>query len=161
LTRWGGLRSKMPITFWTSAVGVLSLSGVPLFSGFWSKDLVIESTLEAGNTVVYLLVVAASVLTVTYSLRWLYKVFLAPPKGHASEHAHESPPVMTVPLIILAALSVAVGVTGPFFEENFHHYLGLHGEVKTGLTTYLTSAAVLLTGRGPRIRVLSGRGVKP
>jgi NADH-quinone oxidoreductase subunit L len=148
LDEMGGLRSKMPITFWTSAVGVLSLSGVPLFSGFWSKDLVIESTLEAGNTVVYLLVVAASVLTVTYSLRWLYKVFLAPPKGHASEHAHESPPVMTVPLIILAALSVAVGVTGPFFEENFHHYLGLHGEVKTGLTTYLTSAAVLLTGAG-------------
>jgi len=148
LDEMGGLRSKMPVTFWTSTVGVLSLSGVPLFSGFWSKDLIIESTLEAGNIAVFLLVVGASVLTVTYSLRWLYKVFLAPPKSHVSEHAHESPAVMTVPLIILAALSVGIGVTGPFFEENFHHYLGLHGEVETGLMTYLASAAVLLTGAG-------------
>ncbi|MCS7129747.1 MAG: hypothetical protein NZ919_03825, partial [Candidatus Caldarchaeum sp.] len=147
LDEMGGLRAKMPITFWTSAVGVLSLSGVPLFSGFWSKDLVIESTLQAGNLVVYLLITGASILTVAYSLRWLYKVFLAPPTEH-TEHAHEAPPVMTIPLIILAAASVAIGVSGPMFEEQLHHYMGLHGKVSTSLTTYATSAAILAVGGG-------------
>ncbi|MDW7978807.1 MAG: proton-conducting transporter membrane subunit, partial [Candidatus Caldarchaeum sp.] len=147
LDEMGGLRAKMPITFWTSAVGVLSLSGVPLLSGFWSKDLVIESTLQAGNVVVFLLITGASILTVAYSLRWLYKVFLAPPTKH-TEHAHEAPPVMTIPLIILAAASVAIGVSGPLFEEQLHHYLGLHGKVSTSLTTYATSAAILAVGGG-------------
>ncbi len=147
LDEMGGLRAKMPITFWTSTVGVLSLSGVPLFSGFWSKDIVIESALDAGNLVVFLFMVGASVLTVTYSLRWLYKVFLAPPTHHV-EHAHEAPYVMTVPLMILAAMSVAIGVTGPFFEEMFHGYLGVHAEVSTSILTYATSAAIIASGAG-------------
>ncbi|MEM2095441.1 MAG: NADH-quinone oxidoreductase subunit L [Candidatus Caldarchaeum sp.] len=145
LDEMGGLRTKMPITFWTSAVGVLSLAGVPLFSGFWSKDLVIESSLQAGSMLVFLLITGASILTVAYSVRWLYKVFLAPPTHH-TEHAHEAPPVMTIPLIVLAAASLAVGITGPFFEEELHHYLGLHGKFSTSLATYAASAVILATG---------------
>jgi NADH-quinone oxidoreductase subunit L len=148
LDEMGGLRKSMPITFWTSTVGILSLSGVPLFSGFWSKDLVIESSLQALNIPVYLFITGASILTVAYSLRWLYKVFLAPPSNGHHNHVHEAPKVMTIPLIILAALSVFIGVTGPFFEEEFHHYLGLHGEIGVSLTTYASTAAILALGGG-------------
>ncbi|MEM4494482.1 MAG: NADH-quinone oxidoreductase subunit L [Candidatus Caldarchaeum sp.] len=148
LDEMGGLRQKMPITFWTSTVGVLSLSGVPLLSGFWSKDLVIESSLQALNIPVYLFITGASILTVAYSLRWLYKVFLAPASNSHHNHVHEAPNVMTIPLIVLAALSVFIGVTGPFFEEEFHHYLGLHGEIGVSLTTYASTAAILALGGG-------------
>ncbi|MCS7134139.1 MAG: hypothetical protein NZ921_05025, partial [Candidatus Caldarchaeum sp.] len=147
LDEMGGLRSKMPITFWTSTVGILSLSGVPLLSGFWSKDLVIESSLQSQNLIVFFFIAGASVLTVAYSLRWLYKVFLAPAHNHHN-HVHEAPKVMTIPLIILAALSVSIGVTGPFFEEEFHHYLGLHGKFSVSLPTYATTALVLAAGGG-------------
>ncbi|MEM0440509.1 MAG: NADH-quinone oxidoreductase subunit L [Candidatus Caldarchaeum sp.] len=148
LDEMGGLRNKMPITFWTSTVGVLSLAGVPLLSGFWSKDIIIESSLKSANYVVYLFIVGASVLTVAYSLRWLYKVFLAPSNHVHHNHVHEAPKVMTVPLIILAALSVIVGVTGLWFEEEFHHYLGLHGKFSVSPATYATTAAILAVGGG-------------
>ncbi|MEM3095388.1 MAG: NADH-quinone oxidoreductase subunit L [Nitrososphaerota archaeon] len=147
LDEMGGLRKYMPITFWTSVVGVLSLAGLPPFSGFWSKDIVIESTLEAGNTAVFLLMVSTSVLTFIYGLRWLYKVFLAQPAHHHHE-VREAPKIMTIPLIILAALSVGIGVTGPIFETAFTSYLGLKHHTETSPITYLTSAAVLATGGG-------------
>ncbi|MDW8084000.1 MAG: NADH-quinone oxidoreductase subunit L [Candidatus Caldarchaeum sp.] len=147
LDEMGGLRNKMPITFWTSTIGILSLSGVPLLSGFWSKDLVIESSLQSQNIAVFLFIAGASVLTVAYSLRWLYKVFLAPSHNH-HDHVHEAPKVMTIPLIILASLSVVIGVTGPIFEEQLHEYLGVHGKFSVSLTTYATTAFVLAAGGG-------------
>ena len=147
LDEMGGLRRHMPVTFWTSLIGVLSLAGLPPLSGFWSKDIIIESTLEVGNTIVYLLVVSTSVLTFIYGLRWLYKVFLAPPAHHHHE-VHEAPKIMTIPLIILAALSIGIGVTGPVFEPLFESYLGLEHHVKVSPLTYLTSAVVLAAGGG-------------
>ncbi|MCS7136694.1 MAG: NADH-quinone oxidoreductase subunit L [Nitrososphaerota archaeon] len=137
----GGLARKMPLTFIASLFGAFALSGIPPFSGFFSKDLIIEASLEAGNAVVYLFVVFTSILTVTYIMRWIYKIFLAPPRLESS-HAHEAPKVMTVPLIILAALSLFAG----FFEEPFVSYMGLHHHFKPSLSAYATSAIVLVSG---------------
>ncbi|MEM2910832.1 MAG: NADH-quinone oxidoreductase subunit L [Nitrososphaerota archaeon] len=137
----GGLARKMPLTFFASLFGALALSGIPPFSGFFSKDLIVEASLEAGNTVVYLLIVLTSILTVTYIMRWVYKVFLASPSPESS-HAHEAPKVMTVPLIILAILSLLAG----FFEENFMNYIGLHHHFRPSPTAYATSAIILVSG---------------
>ncbi|MEM2058794.1 MAG: hypothetical protein QXO76_11170, partial [Thermoproteota archaeon] len=115
--------------------------GIPPFSGFFSKDLIIEATIESGNVVIYLLVVFTSILTVTYTMRWIYKIFLAPPSLESS-HTHEAPKVMTVPLLILAALSLLTG----FFEEPFMSYIGLHYHFKPSLPAYATSAIILVFG---------------
>jgi len=160
LDEMGGLRRYMPITFWTSLIGVLSLAGLPPLSGFWSKDVIIESTLEAGNILIYLLVVSTSVLTFIYGLRWLYKVFLAPPSHHHHE-VHEAPRIMTIPLIILAALSVGIGVTGPLFEPVFTSYLGLEHHVEVSPLTYLTSAIVLAAGGGVGYLFFIGGRIRP
>ncbi len=157
LDEMGGLRRYMPITFWTSLIGVLALSGVPPLSGFWSKDILIESALEAGNIPVYLLMVGASILTFIYSLRWLYKVFLAPPSPHIAEHgAHEAPKVMTIPLIILAGLTLVVG----FFEPLLGDYTGIH-VAGPSMLTYLSSAAILLVGGGVGYLFYIGGMVRP
>ncbi|MEM0456755.1 MAG: NADH-quinone oxidoreductase subunit L [Nitrososphaerota archaeon] len=137
----GGLARKMPLTFIASLFGALALSGIPPFSGFFSKDLIIEATIESGNVVIYLLVVFTSILTVTYTMRWIYKIFLAPPSLESS-HTHEAPKVMTVPLLILAALSLLTG----FFEEPFMSYIGLHYHFKPSLPAYATSAIILVFG---------------
>jgi NADH-quinone oxidoreductase subunit L len=160
LDEMGGLRRYMPITFWTSLIGVLSLAGLPPLSGFWSKDVIIESTLEAGNILIYLLVVSTSVLTFIYGLRWLYKVFLAPPSHHHHE-VREAPRIMTIPLIILAALSVGIGVTGPLFEPVFTSYLGLEHHVEVSPLTYLTSAIVLAAGGGVGYLFFIGGRIRP
>lgn len=137
----GGLARRMPLTFAASLFGALALSGVPPFSGFFSKDLIIEASLEAGNTVVYLLVVFTSILTVAYIMRWVYKIFLSPP-GPSSSHAREAPKVMTVPLIVLAGLSLLVGL----FEEQFAGYVGLHNHFGPSPAAYATSAVILASG---------------
>jgi NADH-quinone oxidoreductase subunit L len=156
----GGLRKHMPITFWTSLIGVLSLAGLPPLSGFWSKDIVIQSTLEAGNTPIYLLVVATSILTFVYGLRWIYKVFLAPPAIHHHE-VHEAPKVMTIPLIILAALSAGIGLAGPVFEPLFGEYLGLVHHIEVSPPTYLTSGLVLTLGGSLGYLFYLGGRVRP
>lgn len=141
IDRMGGLARKMPLTFIASLFGALALSGIPPFSGFFSKDLIIEAALEISNAVIYLLIVLTSILTVTYIMRWIYKIFLASSNPESS-HAHEAPKVMTIPLLILAALSLLVG----FFEEPFTSYFGLHHHFKPSLLTYATSAAILIFG---------------
>jgi len=162
LDEMGGLRRYMPITFWTSLIGVLSLSGVPPFSGFWSKDVLIESAVASGNMIIYLLMVGASILTFLYSLRWLYKVFLASPSRHVGEHEpHEAPRVMTIPLIILAGLSVGIGVAGPFFEELFIGYMGVEHITGPSLVTYATTALILLVGGGVGYLFFIGGRIRP
>ena len=157
LDEMGGLKQYMPITFWTSLVGVLALSGVPPLSGFWSKDIIIEASVEAGHVVAYLFIVGASILTFIYSLRWLYKVFLAPPSHHVQHHhVHEAPPVMTIPLIILAALAAVVGFGEPFLAE----YFGIHPEGPT-IMTYISSAVILLVGGGVGYAFYIGGKINP
>lgn len=157
----GGLAKAMPITFSTSLVGALALAGVPPFSGFFSKDLIIEASLEAGILPVYLLITFASILTFIYILRWVYKVFLAPSShNHDQKHIHESPPVMTIPLIVLAIGASSSGIISEV-THSFPEYLGVHLHHSTSLTTLLTSAGIILSGAAIIYLVYFGRIVPP
>jgi len=104
----GGLRTRMPVTFWVYLAGAVALAGVPPLAGFWSKD---EILLEASklNMPVYILLTLAAILTAFYMGRQIFMVFFGQPRSAAAEHAEESPAVMTVPLVILALLSVFGG----------------------------------------------------
>lgn len=108
----GGLRKKMPITFWTFLIGTLALSGVPPFSGFWSKDAILASALEFGmNHPAYLWIFAVMLLsagiTAFYMFRLIFMTFTGDAKDQKKyDHAHESPITMTLPLVVLAVFSV-------------------------------------------------------
>jgi NADH-quinone oxidoreductase subunit L len=112
IRRMGALRSAMPITFLTYAVGMLALSGFPIFfSGFWSKDAIIGAahTWPVSKGPFVLLLIGA-LLTAFYMTRQVAYVFFGTWRGHG--HAHESPAVMTVPLSILAVFAIGLGVLG-------------------------------------------------
>lgn len=107
----GGLRKKLPITYWTFLIATLAISGVPFTSGFLSKDGILLATLAFGKLTGHWLIpiIAYSVagMTAFYMFRLIYLVFFGEPRNHHKyDHAHESPAVMTIPLIILSALSV-------------------------------------------------------
>jgi len=113
----GGLRRKLPITFWTMLIATLSISGVPfIFSGFWSKDAVLGSALGkamSGGSIHYYLLFAialiAAMITAFYMFRLIFLTFFGEPKNQEMyEHAHESPMSMAIPLIILAILSFPI-----------------------------------------------------
>ena len=130
----GGLYRPMKITALTMFIGALALAGIFPLSGFWSKDAVIEAALEAGDAVVYWLLVVTAFLTAFYIMRLWFNTFWgefrAPQmlkEHHHSEvkaHIHESPRVMTVPLMILAGVSVLLGFIMPLFKESFAKFLG-------------------------------------
>jgi NADH-quinone oxidoreductase subunit L len=105
----GGLRTRMPVTFWVYIIGAVALAGIPPLVGFWSKD---EILLEAEhlNMPVYILLTLAAILTAFYIGRQIWLVFFGKPRSEAADHAAESPPVMTVPLVILAAFSLIGGL---------------------------------------------------
>ena len=109
----GGLRRKMPITFWTFLIGGLALSGFPLMTaGFWSKDEILADAFGHGHWAVFLTLAAAAFLTAFYTMRQITLTFLGEPRTKEAEHAQETPWTMTVPLIILAIFAVAYGWVG-------------------------------------------------
>jgi NADH-quinone oxidoreductase subunit L len=108
----GNLRKKMPITFWTFLVGALALSACPPFSGFYSKDSIIGQALDRHNYLLYADGLFIALLTVFYTFRLFFVVFLNKEKSDAAKHAHESAPVMTLPLVILAVFALIGGVIG-------------------------------------------------
>jgi NADH-quinone oxidoreductase subunit L len=118
----GGLRSKMPKTFATFVIATLALAGVPFFSGAFSKEMIVEHAIQWGmnGTLAHWLPAVVAVfgggLTFFYMMRLLYLTFFGPPRDHHKfEHAHESPPTMTIPLFVLGSLAiVSVGWPVPF-----------------------------------------------
>jgi NADH-quinone oxidoreductase subunit L len=113
----GGLRTKMPVTFWTYIIGTLALAGIFPLAGFWSKDEILGKAFNAGFVdgkiegfiALGLLIVAAG-FTAFYMWRQIRLVFLGKPRTAAAENAVESKPIMTVPLVALAVLSVVGGL---------------------------------------------------
>ncbi|MCE2748813.1 MAG: NADH-quinone oxidoreductase subunit L [Rhodobacter sp.] len=109
MRNYGGLRKKIPLTFWAMMIGTLAITGVgiPLthigFAGFLSKDAVIESAFVGSSYAFWMLVIAAF-MTSFYSWRLMFMTFFGKPRGdhHAYDHAHESPKVMLIPLGVLA-----------------------------------------------------------
>ncbi|NHC23947.1 NADH-quinone oxidoreductase subunit L [Nocardioides sp. IC4_145] len=109
MRRYGALRHAMPVTFLTFAMGYLAIIGFPGFSGFWSKDKIIETAL-AENWVVGVLALLGAGITGFYMTRLMLLTFFTTKRWKEDVHPHESPGVMTVPLVVLAALSVLGGV---------------------------------------------------
>jgi NADH-quinone oxidoreductase subunit L len=120
----GGLKSKLPITFITMLIGTIAISGIPPFAGFFSKDEILAHTFMH-STPMYIIGVITAMFTSFYMFRMLYLTFYGKFRGtHEQEHhLHESPPSMTIPLIILAALSVAGGFIGIPESLGGHHWL--------------------------------------
>ena len=116
----GNLRKKMPITFWTFLVGALALSGVPPFSGFYSKDSILAQALEQKNYLLFGIAVFVAALTAFYAFRLFFVVFYGNEKSKAASHAHESPLVMTLPLLALAlfaAIGGFIGITNSYGSQ--------------------------------------------
>jgi len=121
----GGLWKKMPITGWTFFIGVLAISGMPPFAGFWSKDEILANALHNGHPIIYAVGLFTAFLTAFYMSRLFFVVFMGPEKPE--NHPHESPWSMTIPLMILAFFSVFGGFVA-LPEHNFAYYVhyGVH-----------------------------------
>src|SRR5882724_13123595 len=160
VSQMGGLRQKMPITWWTFLVGTLAIAGAPGFAGFFSKDEILAHTWGTGHYALWAVGALTAGLTAFYMFRLLFLTFFgelraAPEVAH---HVHESPPVMTAPLVILAALSIVGGwvglpdgwLWGPAFDRFLapvtgHPALGEHG---AGVETALMVVTTLLAAAG-------------
>jgi NADH-quinone oxidoreductase subunit L len=110
--KMGGLRQKMPVTFWTFIIGTLALCGVPPFSGFYSKDSILAQALEQKNYPLFVLGVLVAGLTTFYMFRLFFVAFVGKSRTETAGHAHESPPVMSWPLLVLAVFAVIGGIIG-------------------------------------------------
>ena len=170
MRKMGGLRKYMPITWITSLVGSLALIGTPFFAGFYSKDSIIEAIHESklpGHELAYLFVLGGVLITALYTFRMYFLVFHGKERmdEHTREHLHETPWVVTVPLIALAIPSVIIGaiyikpmIFGHFFGDAIfvlpQHdvleelpkmdwlHMGLHAFA--GLPVYIAAAGVII-----------------
>jgi len=109
----GGLRKKMPITFWTFLAGGLALSGFPIITaGFWSKDEILADAFSNGHWMVFGTLAFAALLTAFYTMRQITLTFLGKPKTRAAGHAQETHWTMTLPLVVLAIFAIGFGWVG-------------------------------------------------
>ena len=108
----GGLKKKMPVTFWTFTIGALALSGIPPFAGFYSKDSILAQCLEQKNYLLFAVAVFVAGLTAFYTFRLFFVVFFGKEKTDHAKHAHESPLIITAPLVILASFATIGGFIG-------------------------------------------------
>ncbi|HET7838916.1 MAG TPA: NADH-quinone oxidoreductase subunit L [Rectinemataceae bacterium] len=149
--RMGGLGRRMGITATTFVIGALALSGLFPLAGFWSKDEILLASLASGHLGLYVLGLGVAFMTAFYMFRLIFTAFGGRPAE--GSHAHESGPAMTLPLIVLAALSLVAGLVGsPWFEEAFGFGFGsfIHsGQAEVArldLDTALVSTALAAAG---------------
>jgi NADH-quinone oxidoreductase subunit L len=157
----GGLRKKMPITFWTFLIGGLALSGFPvLTAGFWSKDEIFADAFAHGHMAVFITLAVAAFLTAFYTMRQITLTFLGKPRTKSAEHAQETPWTMTLPLVILAVFAIGFGwvgipeefpLLGGLIPNWLHEFVGgtlaEHPEVlEFNLIPLITSLVVALGG---------------
>jgi NADH-quinone oxidoreductase subunit L len=157
----GGLRKKMPITFWTFLIGGLALSGFPvLTAGFWSKDEIFAEAFGKGHLAVFTVLALAAFLTAFYTMRQITLTFLGKARTRAAEHARETTWTMTIPLIVLAVFAVGFGWVGipehfpglgGILPNWFHEFVGgtlaeLPEAVKFSWIPLITSLGVALGG---------------
>jgi NADH-quinone oxidoreductase subunit L len=134
----GGLRTRMKTTFWVYLIGAMALAGIPPLAGFWSKD---EILTEANIFIpgVYILLTISAFLTAFYMGRQIFLVFFGETRSEPAAHANENPPLITVPLIILAGLTAFAGLLNlpwlHFFNNWLEHTLKIEEavqEIKAG-----------------------------
>jgi NADH-quinone oxidoreductase subunit L len=159
----GGLKNKMPITFWTFLIGGLALSGFPLVTaGFWSKDEILADAWGHHHYILFGVLAFAAFLTAFYTMRQITLTFLGEARTEEAQHAHETPWTMTTPLIILSVFAIAYGwvgipehfpVLGGLVPNWFHEFVGgtlaEHPEaVEFNRIPLFTSLVVALGGLG-------------
>ena len=128
LRRMGGLKKHLPVTYWTFLVATLAISGIPPLAGFFSKDEILAAAAGHGQWWLYAVGLATAGLTACYMFRAVFLTFHGRFRGTEEQrhHLHESPPVMTVPLVILAIGSAVVGFLG--IPAVFPELFGVHGD---------------------------------
>jgi len=166
MRRMGGLRKYMPVTYWTVLIGAISSAGIPGFAGFFSKDAIIEAvhlSTVPGAAFAYFCVLTCVFVTALYTFRLVFMTFHGPERFHEAHHGdhgehgghghapHESPAVVTIPLVLLAIPSIAAGwLVGPvlfggYFGESIvvdraHDVLGELGREFHGVTGMMAHA---------------------
>ncbi|HKX87434.1 MAG TPA: NADH-quinone oxidoreductase subunit L [Flavobacterium sp.] len=120
----GGLRKAMPITFWTMMISTLAISGIFPLSGFWSKDEILLTAFH-GNTVLWVVGSIASIMTAFYMFRLMYLTFFGEFRGTEEQkhHLHESPALITIPLVILAILAAVGGLISLPGNSWLNHFM--------------------------------------
>lgn len=114
MRKMGGLKEKMPYTFWTFFISTLAIAGIPPLAGFFSKDEILWKTFSSGHQFLWVLGFAGAGLTAFYMFRQVFLVFFGENRAdpHTQHHLHESPPVMTYPLMVLAFGALVAGFLG-------------------------------------------------
>ncbi len=125
MDKMGGLAKRMPITATTMGIATLAISGIPILSGFWSKDEILAATFERGSwfAVLWVIGLVTALLTAFYMTRQWMLVFWGDSRWDEGVEPHESPRVMTVPLVVLAVLSVVGGLVNTPFSLGLEHFL--------------------------------------
>jgi NADH-quinone oxidoreductase subunit L len=172
LRRMGGLKDSLPVTYSTFLIGALAIAGVPLLSGFFSKDEILFHTFASGHTLLWIVGLLTSLLTAIYMFRLVFLAFhgpshsapgtVAPSTQHPGTHLHDAPPPMALALIVLAIGSVVAGYVGRppvlggsdwfarFLEPSFAGIAAAEVAESTQLegTLMAVSTVVALTGIG-------------
>ncbi len=149
MTLMGGLRKKMPVTFWVYLAGALALAGIAPLAGFFSKDEIL-ATARHTHPAVFIVLLISAFLTAFYVGRQLWLVFFGRPRTVNAEQASENKPVITLPLVLLAALSVTGGLLNfpgsNLLETWLHHTLGGGHQPGFDLVTASVSLIIALSG---------------
>ncbi|WP_068777416.1 NADH-quinone oxidoreductase subunit L [Paenibacillus sp. FJAT-26967] len=142
----GGLGKRMKITAWTFAVGALALSGIPPFSGFWSKDAILSAAYD-NNQLLFWIGIVTAFFTALYMARLFFLVFWRKAETEAGQSAHESPSTMTVPLLVLAVPAALAGFLYTPWNEGFGSWLsGVDQQHKIHLFVMLLSSFAGILG---------------
>jgi NADH-quinone oxidoreductase subunit L len=153
IKHFGGLRSAMPITFWTTMASWAAIIGVPLTAGFYSKDQVLAALFEHGGVgrLAWVVAVLTAGLTAFYMSRYVFLTFFGERRWPEGRHPHESPPLMTLPLIVLGVLALVAGVAlttftgeGGRFQSFLEPVLGAPAEHESLSAAFLLSAVATL-----------------
>ena len=151
MRKMGGLKKAMPITFWTMLVSTLAIAGIFPFAGFWSKDEILITAFHE-NKVLWVVATIASIMTAFYMFRLMYLTFFKTFRGTEEQkhHLHESPSLITIPLIILAILATVGGVINLPGSTWLNHFLeplfsqAAHEEHALGTTEYMLMGIALV-----------------
>jgi NADH-quinone oxidoreductase subunit L len=168
----GGLARYMKLSALSMLLAGLSLSGIPPFAGFWSKDTILDVAHEAGATIPWLLGVITAFLTAAYTFRMIIMVFYYKPSRHVEEHAehvHEAHPLMLIPYFTLALLSLLIGLAWPWIEGKLTSLipgatLALEGEslhVAINMPLMATSVSLALLGLGIAVYIYQVKLMRP
>ena len=150
MRKMGGLRKAMPITFWTMMISTLAIAGIFPFAGFWSKDEILMTAFHENKTL-WIVASIASIMTAFYMFRLMYLTFFREFRGTEEQkhHLHESPSLITIPLVILAVLATIGGAINLPGSTWLNHYLepilaGKHEEHHLGSTEYMLMGIALV-----------------